>query len=142
VPQDQPALPPEQQEGQGREPRGQAARHQHAPAVEAVHQRARDQRADGERDDAEEEQQRERLRVARLLVHPHAEAEAGEAGGRERDDQAAPRDPEGGHAGEAVLHTSYRTRIASVVRRIATWIEPQRPVVRVSALQRPQYGSD
>jgi hypothetical protein len=40
------------------------------------------------------------------------------------------------------LHTSYRTRIASVVRRIATWIEPQRPVVRVSVLQRPQFESD
>ena len=36
------------------------------------------------------------------------------------------------------LHTSYRIRIASVVRRIATWIEPQRGAVRVSALQRPQ----
>ncbi len=40
------------------------------------------------------------------------------------------------------LHTSYRMRIAGVVRRIATWIEPRRPAVRVAALQRPQYGSD
>ena len=40
------------------------------------------------------------------------------------------------------LQTSYRIRIASVVRRIATWIEPQRADVRVSALHRPRYGSD
>jgi len=40
------------------------------------------------------------------------------------------------------LHTSYRVRIASVVRRIATWIEPRRPTVRVSALHRPQFESD
>jgi hypothetical protein len=40
------------------------------------------------------------------------------------------------------LRTSYRIRIASIVRRVATWIEPRRPVVRVPALQRPQYGSD
>lgn len=40
------------------------------------------------------------------------------------------------------LHTSYRFRIASLVRRVAAWIEPQRAAVRVSALHRPQYGSD
>lgn len=44
----------------------------------------------------------------------------------------------------ASLHPSYRIRIriASVVRRIAAWIEPQRVAAQVSALQRPQYGSD
>jgi hypothetical protein len=40
------------------------------------------------------------------------------------------------------LHTSYRMRIASVVRRIATWIEPRRGAVRAPAQQRPQYGTD
>lgn len=40
------------------------------------------------------------------------------------------------------LHTSYRMRIASVVRRIASWIEPRRPAVRVTALHRPQFESD
>jgi len=40
------------------------------------------------------------------------------------------------------LRASYRTRIAGVVRRIATWIEPRRPGVRVHAVRRPQYGSD
>jgi len=32
------------------------------------------------------------------------------------------------------LDTSYRIRIASVVRRLSTWIEPQRAAVRVSAI--------
>ena len=40
------------------------------------------------------------------------------------------------------LTTSYRIRMVSIVLRIATWIEPRRAAVRVSALQRPQYGSD
>ena len=40
------------------------------------------------------------------------------------------------------LQTSSRIRIASVLRRIATWIEPHQVTVRVSALHRPQYGSD
>jgi len=40
------------------------------------------------------------------------------------------------------LQTSSRIRIASVLRRIATWIEPHRAAVRTSALHRPQYGSD
>jgi len=40
------------------------------------------------------------------------------------------------------LRTSARIRIASIVRRIATWIEPRRPSVRVSAVQQPQYGLD
>ncbi|TVR95620.1 MAG: hypothetical protein EA416_01715 [Trueperaceae bacterium] len=40
------------------------------------------------------------------------------------------------------LQTSSRIRIASVLRRIATWIEPRQATVRVSALHRPQYGSD
>jgi len=40
------------------------------------------------------------------------------------------------------LRTSYRLRLASIVRRIATWIEPRRPAVRVSTLHRPQFESD
>ncbi len=40
------------------------------------------------------------------------------------------------------LQTSSRIRIASVLRRIATWIEPHQATVRVSALHRPHYGSD
>ncbi len=34
----------------------------------------------------------------------------------------------------SLLDTSYRIRIASVVRRISIWIEPQRAAVRVSTL--------
>lgn len=44
--------------------------------------------------------------------------------------------------GLSSLSTSSRFRIASVLRRIAAWIEPHRASVRVSALHRPQYGSD
>ena len=40
------------------------------------------------------------------------------------------------------LQTSSRIRIASVLRRIATWIEPHQASVRVSALHRPRDGSD
>jgi len=40
------------------------------------------------------------------------------------------------------LDAALRIRIAGVVRRIATRIEPQRAAVRVTALHRPQYGSD
>ena len=40
------------------------------------------------------------------------------------------------------LRASFRIRIASVLRRMATWIEPHRAVVRVSGLHGPQYGSD
>ncbi len=44
--------------------------------------------------------------------------------------------------GPASLKTSTRIRIASIVRGIAAWIEPQPAAVRVAALHRPQYGSD
>jgi len=42
------------------------------------------------------------------------------------------------------LHASFRIRIriANVARCIAAWIEPQPAAVCISALQRPQYGSD